>query len=330
MNKFVSLLILLLAIGPSTHAVAQELAVESFSDSDGPVTRTLVWPDGTRYIGGVLDGKRSGKGTIFWQDGTRFVGQFENDKRNGPGTMILPDGTVYTGFFENDELVDTESSLAQRQQAQELNDAEATAALGDTELPIEADSLTADTRQDPVPVSEDNDLPPVSADETSADETSAEEPSAEEPTDIYARSGSRDQVGRNEDFDAVFDDAYSSDVTAVTDAVTAELKEAINLWSAAWSDQNVPQYLANYSDSFEVPGDRSRRSWEALRRSRLTKPRFISVEVDFEDFELVDTNVVDVFFRQAYRSNTYSDQTNKVMRLRKEGTDWKILIERSR
>lgn len=320
MNKFIFLLLLLLPIGPSTHAVAQELAVESFSDSDGPVTRTLVWPDGTRYIGGVLDGKRSGKGTIFWQDGTRFVGQFENDKRNGPGTMILPDGTVYTGFFENDELVDTESSLAQRQQAQELNDAEATAALGDTELPIEADSLTADTRQDPIPVSEDNDLPPVSADETSA----------EEPTDIYARSGSRDQEGRNEDLDAVFDDAYSSDVTAVTDAVTAELKEAINLWSAAWSDQNVPQYLANYSDSFEVPSDRSRRSWEALRQSRLTKPQFISVEVDFEDFELVDTNVVDVFFRQAYRSNTYSDQTNKVLRLRKEGTNWKILIERSR
>ena len=57
-----------------------------------PVTKTLVWPDGTRYVGGVLDGKRSGKGTIFWQDGTRFVGQFENDMRNGPGTMILPDG----------------------------------------------------------------------------------------------------------------------------------------------------------------------------------------------------------------------------------------------
>ena len=76
------------------------------------VTKTLVWPDGTRYVGGVLEGKRTGKGTIFWQDGTRFVGQFENDMRNGPGTMILPDGTVYTGFFKNDELIDTESTIA--------------------------------------------------------------------------------------------------------------------------------------------------------------------------------------------------------------------------
>ena len=69
-------------------------------------TRTLVWSDGTRYVGGVLDGKRSGKGTIFWQDGTRFVGEFENDKRNGPGTMIMPDGTIYSGIFSNDQLIE--------------------------------------------------------------------------------------------------------------------------------------------------------------------------------------------------------------------------------
>lgn len=37
-------------------------------------TRTLVWSDGTRYVGGVEDGKRSGKGTTFWQDGACFVG----------------------------------------------------------------------------------------------------------------------------------------------------------------------------------------------------------------------------------------------------------------
>ncbi len=45
--------------------------------SPNPATKTLVWPDGTRYVGGVKEGKRKGRGTIFWQDGTRFVGQFE-------------------------------------------------------------------------------------------------------------------------------------------------------------------------------------------------------------------------------------------------------------
>ncbi|MBS03816.1 MAG: hypothetical protein CMQ24_14065 [Gammaproteobacteria bacterium] len=41
-----------------------------------------MWPDGTRYVGEVLDGKRSGRGTIFWPDGTRFVGLFRNDLRD--------------------------------------------------------------------------------------------------------------------------------------------------------------------------------------------------------------------------------------------------------
>ena len=54
------------------------------------------------------------------------------------------------------------------------------------------------------------------------------------------------------------------------------------------------------------------------------------MDVTYQRFELVETNVVDVFFRQAYRSNTYSDLTDKVLRLRKEDPDWKILIERSR
>ena len=76
-----------------------------------PATKTLLWPDGTRYVGGVIDGKRAGRGTIFWQEGTRFIGYFENDMRNGPGTMILPDGTVYRGYFKDDKLVYTETSI---------------------------------------------------------------------------------------------------------------------------------------------------------------------------------------------------------------------------
>ena len=49
---------------------------------DDSATQTLMWPDGTRYVGEVLDGKRSGRGTIFWPDGTRFVGSFRNDLRD--------------------------------------------------------------------------------------------------------------------------------------------------------------------------------------------------------------------------------------------------------
>ncbi len=260
-----------------------------------PMTKTLAWPDGTRYVGGVMEGKRKGKGTIFWQDGTRFVGLFENDMRNGPGTMILPDGRVYTGFFKNDELIDTEHTIAaSTKTAAELDNEASAAALQGTELPMEADSLVDKPPTTLTQVDENDLLEPVSD----------PEPSPEE-------------------------DYYSSDVTDITDSVKDRLIETVDLWAAAWSDQNVPQYIANYSEDFAVPGRQSRRNWEALRRTRIKRPGHINLDITYQRFELVDTNVVDVFFRQAYRSNTYVE-TDKVLRLRKEDTDWKSLVERSR
>jgi hypothetical protein len=260
-----------------------------------PMTKTLAWPDGTRYVGGVMEGKRKGKGTIFWQDGTRFVGLFENDMRNGPGTMILPDGRVYTGFFKNDELIDTEHTIAaSTKAAAELDNEASAAALQGTELPMEADSLVDKPPTTLTQVDENDLLEPVSD----------PEPSPEE-------------------------DYYSSDVTDITDSVKDRLIETVDLWAAAWSDQNVPQYIANYSEDFAVPGRQSRRNWEALRRTRIKRPGHINLDITYQRFELVDTNVVDVFFRQAYRSNTYVE-TDKVLRLRKEDTDWKSLVERSR
>lgn len=303
-------------------AKAQEAAPDNIED---PVTKTLVWPDGTRYVGGVVDGKRSGKGTIFWQDGTRFVGQFENDMRNGPGTMILPDGTVYTGFFKDDELVDTESTIAASNSDEPIAmDPEASiAALGDTDLPMEADSLGREVSAAPKPIEiaqvdeyDTIDREPPAVDASDDDESTVEETAQSEPEDVV---------------EDVVEAPYSTDVEMVTESVKDELIDAVDTWAAAWSNQDVNQYLESYSGDFAVPGRQSRRTWEALRRTRLTRPRYINLDVEYQRFELVETNVVDVFFRQTYSSNTYSDLTDKVLRMRREDNmDWKILVERSR
>ncbi len=330
------------------------LPLASIAQDEGPVTKTLVWPDGTRYVGGVVDGKRSGKGTIFWQDGTRFVGQFENDMRNGPGTMILPDGTVYTGFFRNDELIDTEATIAaSNEPPPEIADV----AEDIADMPMEADSLAAapvDTYEpepEPAPVVEEEPDPYTYAaadvdvdeeddyssdsysDDSYSDDSYSNNSYDTDTADSYDDAGDTltdDQYAYVEEDDYDVADPYDSDVTAITDSVKDELTESIDLWAAAWSDKNVVQYLDNYSDDFAVPGNQSRRTWEALRRTRLSRPRYINLDVAYQRFEFVETNVVDVFFRQTYRSNTYSDLTDKVLRMRKEGTDWKILIERSR
>ena len=118
-------------------------------------------------------------------------------------------------------------------------------------------------------------------------------------------------------------------VTRMTDKVKDEVVNVVNLWSAAWEEKNVPQYLAWYSKDFDVPGHQSRSQWEALRRSRIRRPASIDIDIRFDKFEIVEPDVVDVTFQQEYRSDVYSDVTNKRLRLRKEGTNWRILEEAS-
>ncbi|MBT4494374.1 MAG: hypothetical protein HOC70_14120, partial [Gammaproteobacteria bacterium] len=164
--------------------------------------------------------------------------------------------------------------------------------------------------------------------EAPSDEPFIDEPFIDEPVEEAVTV--IDEQEPEVTFTYTEEDPYSSDVTQITEAVKEDLIETIDLWAAAWTDQNVPQYLVNYSNDFRVPGRQSRRTWEALRRTRLTRPRYINLDVVYQRFEFVETNVVDVFFRQSYRSNTYSDLTDKVLRMRKEENDWKVLIERSR
>ena len=114
------------------------------------------------------------------------------------------------------------------------------------------------------------------------------------------------------------------------------LVESIDEWANAWSNKNVSKYLSSYSKDFSVPGNRSRKNWESLRKDRLSRPKFIKVTLEYQRFVQVEEDVVDVFFRQTYSSNTYRDVTDKVLRMtkvlrmRKEDSDWKILIERAR
>jgi len=230
-----------------------------------PMTKTLMWPDGTRYVGGVVDGKRSGKGTIFWQDGTRFVGNFSNDKRNGPGTMILPDGSVYNGTFENDELIGKTPNT-------------------DTFEGKSGEERPSDLSK---PGLESATTPPPQA------------------VPLY------------------------QPVTRMDEQTRKQLESAVDGWAAAWSRQDVDDYLAWYSENFEVPGNQSRNQWEALRRSRLGRPDFISISISFEKTEIVGADEAQVTFKQTYKSNRYKDVTRKRLTLIKEAQTWRIKQERS-
>ena len=352
------------------HEFALASKVEAGAEAE---IKTLIWPDGTRYVGGFENGKRTGRGTIFWQEGSRFIGYFENDMRNGPGTMILPDGTVYRGYFKDDKLVYTETSIP-TSDPNEIEDIEQDSlnqtAQIETKLKnagnpesIESLSLEKSSNQrvnsersagtsptqalpEPAPTqiaqapkTEKTEAPPEPAPTQIAQAPKTEKteaPPEPAPTQIA-------QAPKTEKTEASPEPA-ASNITRTTkvenkklgSSTKESLTNAIDRWAKAWSDQNVKTYLSSYSKDFSVPGNRSREDWENLRENRLTRPKFIKVTLDYQRFVQIEKNVVDVFFRQTYSSNTYKDVTDKVLRMtkvlrmRKEDSDWKILIERAR
>ena len=292
-----------------------------FAADQAPATRTLVWSDGTRYVGEVIDGKRSGKGTIFWQDGTRFVGEFQNDMRNGMGTMIMPDGAVYSGMFKDNELIDKTVEI-DVETSEKPGTGEASAVEAEepmTTMEPETESIVVAVPVAETPVSDLAEEAIVKPIKEVVEETVVE--SYEEPVETIA------SIPR-EEMPEVENDPYQN-ATRLTDRVRSDVTEAVDLWGAVWSKQNVPKYLSNYSVDFTVPGNLSRRGWEALRRIRVTRPKYIDLEIDYGRFELIADDIIDVYFQQTYRSNLYRDKTSKILRLQLEEQGWRIVEERS-
>jgi hypothetical protein len=73
---------------------------ERFFSPDTQGTRTLTWPDGLKYVGGLKDQKYHGQGTFIWPDGLKYVGEFLYGKSSTTGKYFLPDNTVYEGSLQ--------------------------------------------------------------------------------------------------------------------------------------------------------------------------------------------------------------------------------------
>jgi hypothetical protein len=56
-----------------------------------------VWPDGTRYEGTYLNGKKNGKGVLYFIDESKYIGDFENNEITGSGEYYWSDGKIYKG-----------------------------------------------------------------------------------------------------------------------------------------------------------------------------------------------------------------------------------------
>nr|CRH06966.1 conserved exported protein of unknown function [ Include TPR repeat domains] [Candidatus Magnetococcus massalia] len=107
------------------------------------------------------------------------------------------------------------------------------------------------------------------------------------------------------------------------------VRETVEAWRAAWSDQNVEGYLAAYANRFRPPRGMSLKRWKRDRKYKLGRPAFIRISLDNIQMGIAHGNRIKVSFMQEYRSNTYRDKVRKVLLLEREAGSWKIVRELS-
>ncbi len=113
------------------------------------------------------------------------------------------------------------------------------------------------------------------------------------------------------------------------EAARREVKTAVNSWANAWSAKDVDRYVKSYSAKFVPPNKLSRSRWEAQRRVRLSKPRYIKVLLDNVRIEILSQDLALVRFVQTYQSDNYKDKVNKQLLLNKVDGVWLISKEES-
>jgi Flp pilus assembly protein TadD/ketosteroid isomerase-like protein len=106
------------------------------------------------------------------------------------------------------------------------------------------------------------------------------------------------------------------------------IEHALKGWAEAWSKRDADAYLSFYGEDFKVPGGRARADWETERRDRVTRPKFIKVEVDRIHITL-DGDHAKVGFNQRYSSNIVRKSHGyKTLEMARQGDAWKIVGER--
>lgn len=129
------------------------------------------------------------------------------------------------------------------------------------------------------------------------------------------------------------DDATADSRRQLPPLLAAAERDAVNTavdtWALSWAAQDVEGYLNAYADDYRPPSGESHEQWRALRRERLRRPAYIDVQLADRRLSRVDSDVVEVRFRQHYRSDSYSDFSDKRLLLRRQAGEWKIALEES-
>ncbi len=119
----------------------------------------------------------------------------------------------------------------------------------------------------------------------------------------------------------------STAVANASESAETQISAAIRGWADAWSNKDALGYLSYYSTDFETPDKLTRADWEAQRKTRIESPTSISVNVKILKVSIIGNEATAVF-QQKYKSDRFSSDNTKTLKLVKAGDRWMIRSER--
>ncbi|WP_415890511.1 tetratricopeptide repeat protein [Neptuniibacter sp. SY11_33] len=109
----------------------------------------------------------------------------------------------------------------------------------------------------------------------------------------------------------------------------SEVLAHINNWADAWRNKNHAGYVNSYTALYRPNAKLNHQQWVKQRAQRLSKPKFIRVELDQINIKMLRDNLAEARFNQHYQSDNYKDAVKKRLMLVKVDDQWKISLERS-
>lgn len=122
-------------------------------------------------------------------------------------------------------------------------------------------------------------------------------------------------------------ESVTAPAAASGDLAVETLRSTVLSWAQSWSAQEVDGYLSHYSPHFVSDEGASGELWHQQRRSRLTAPGTLSVQLEELEVQLDGPARASARFLQDYRSDNFDDQVWKELHLVQENGRWLILSE---
>ena len=121
----------------------------------------------------------------------------------------------------------------------------------------------------------------------------------------------------------------NSSSTKPTNNKDAELIAFANSWVSAWSAKDIGVYLSKYAEDFKTPNGDALALWQASRKQKISSQGKILVEIEDIKVTMKNENLAHIQFKQKYTSDKLTEESSKLLLVKKTNGKWFIQEEAS-